>query len=238
SGRYYYHTDALGSTAALSDSTGTLKESYAYSPYGEITSPGTLGNPYLFTGRQLDRESGLYYYRARHYDPASGRFIQPDPIGFDGGINLYAYVLNNPLMFVDPDGEFPVYGAVVATVVILHYTRNIFNDEILYIDARKTWEKLHPDKAIYHRMGKGNENNEKYISSSGHSEAIFTPDGKLVTDSANMGTFNFFPPNILWGIPHGIMDVIPYFVLGNTPGDMFNPDRFTTSWNHLFGSSK
>ena len=106
SGRYYYHTDALGSTAALSDSTGALKESYAYSPYGEITSAGTLGNSYLFTGRQLDRESGLYYYRVRHYDPGSGRFMQPDPIGFDGGINLYAYCLNNPVNYIDPTGNY------------------------------------------------------------------------------------------------------------------------------------
>ncbi|OGT94342.1 MAG: hypothetical protein A2298_00275 [Gammaproteobacteria bacterium RIFOXYB2_FULL_38_6] len=164
--------------------------------------------------------------------------MQPDPIGFDGGINLYAYCLNNPVNFVDPDGEYLLSGAIVATAVIIHYSRNIFNDKVSYADARKTWEKLPADKAVYHRMGKGGENNEKYISPSGHSEAIFSPDGKLVTDSANKGTFNFFSPNILWGIPHGIADVIPYFILGNTPDDIFNSDRFTTSWQHLFGSPK
>jgi RHS repeat-associated protein len=58
-----------------------------------------------FTGRELDSESGLYYYRARYYDPYLGRFISEDPIGFDGGINFYAYVDNNPLNATDPSGN-------------------------------------------------------------------------------------------------------------------------------------
>jgi uncharacterized protein RhaS with RHS repeats len=52
----------------------------------------------------LDKETGLYYYRARYHDPVEGRFISKDPIGFEGGINLYAYVQNNPINWIDPDG--------------------------------------------------------------------------------------------------------------------------------------
>jgi RHS repeat-associated protein len=64
------------------------------------------GNPYLFTGRQFDPESGNYYYRARVYSPALGRFMSMDPLGFEAGdYNLYRYVENNPLRFVDPTGH-------------------------------------------------------------------------------------------------------------------------------------
>ena len=62
-------------------------------------------NPFTYTGREYDAESGLYYYRARYYDPTIGRFLNEDPIGFAGGdMNLYAYVWDNPTNFVDPYG--------------------------------------------------------------------------------------------------------------------------------------
>lgn len=79
-----------------------------YDAYGSILeSPGTLEQPYTYTGREFDAESGLSYYRARNYDPSSGRFLQKDPIGFSGGdINLYNYVGNNPARWIDPLGLF------------------------------------------------------------------------------------------------------------------------------------
>jgi type VI secretion system secreted protein VgrG len=64
-----------------------------------------LAMAYTFTGREWDKETGLYYYRARYYDPMEGRFISKDPIGFDGGdVNLYGYVGNNPENLTDPSG--------------------------------------------------------------------------------------------------------------------------------------
>jgi RHS repeat-associated protein len=64
-----------------------------------------VGNPYFFTGRRLDFETGLYYYRARMVSPNLGRFLQTDPIGYADGINWYAYCGNNPVVFVDPSGS-------------------------------------------------------------------------------------------------------------------------------------
>ena len=63
-----------------------------------------LKNDRLYTARELDEELGLYYYRGRHYDPRIGRFIQRDPIDMVDDINLYRYVGNNPVNYVDPMG--------------------------------------------------------------------------------------------------------------------------------------
>jgi RHS repeat-associated protein len=97
--------DALGSTIALGDSTGTLQTQYTYEPFGYATQTGTAStSSYKYTGRE-DDGSGLYYYRARYYHPRLQRFISEDPIGLlSGSFNFYAYVDNNPTNGVDPFG--------------------------------------------------------------------------------------------------------------------------------------
>lgn len=97
--------DALGSTVALADNTGALQTQYTYEPFGVTTQTGaTSTSSYKYTGRE-DDGTGLYYYRARYYQPRLQRFIAEDPIGFLGGdVNLYGYVLNNPTRFADPLG--------------------------------------------------------------------------------------------------------------------------------------
>ncbi len=103
---FFYHQDGLGSVTDLTDSTGATAKSYSYDAYGNVLeSPGTVDQPYTYTGREFDAESGLNYYRARHYDPSTGRFLQKDPIGIFGGTNnLYQYAGGNPISLIDPLG--------------------------------------------------------------------------------------------------------------------------------------
>jgi RHS repeat-associated protein len=97
-------TDALGSTLALTDSTGTTQTYYTFDPFGSTTSTGASStNSFAYTGRELDA-TGLYFYRARYYNPALQRFVSEDPKSFLGGINLFAYALNDPILFSDPLG--------------------------------------------------------------------------------------------------------------------------------------
>jgi len=91
----------------MTTALGLKVKTYSYDAFGRITESGIGGgdNSYTYTAREYDTETGLYYYRARYYDPKAGRFITKDPISFAGGdVNLYAYVGNNPVNWVDPSG--------------------------------------------------------------------------------------------------------------------------------------
>jgi RHS repeat-associated protein len=110
---YYYHADGLGSVTEITSSTGQLVESYRYDVYGgptilapdsRLLTSSAIGNRLLFTGRDYDLDTGWYNYRYRYYNPALGRFVQPDPIRTKSGWNLYRYCRNNPVNASDPRG--------------------------------------------------------------------------------------------------------------------------------------
>jgi RHS repeat-associated protein len=102
----YYLSDHLSSTSGFTDAGGSLLETQSYDSFGN--GSGSPTSRYGYTGRELDDATGLLYYRARWYDPSQGRFISDDPIGFEGGVNLYSYVENNPVDSNDPDGLKPL----------------------------------------------------------------------------------------------------------------------------------
>ncbi len=119
--------DGLGITPGLADSTGTVQTQYTYEPFGQTSVSGSAStNASQFTGRENDG-TGLYYYRARYYSPKLQRFIANDPIGLRGGINLYAYVGNNPLGFVDPFGTDTIQVGISVTGILarLGYTGGV-----------------------------------------------------------------------------------------------------------------
>ena len=100
-------TDALGSTLALADASGAVQTTYAYEPFGATTSSGASStNSLQFTGRENDG-AGLYFYRARFYSAQLQRFVSEDPLGSDGGLNLFAYAADSPTNLVDPLGLKP-----------------------------------------------------------------------------------------------------------------------------------
>ena len=101
---YYYAHDSLGSTRALTDSTGTIVNTYTYGPYGIITtSTGSVANPLLYAGQYLDSESGLYYLRARYFDPVTAQFLTVDPMVAQTQ-SPYGYTAGDPVNTMDPSG--------------------------------------------------------------------------------------------------------------------------------------
>ncbi len=168
--RLYYHQNASYSVYALTDELGQTAEGYLYDAYGRqtvltpgsgttvkfdgsdvITSAGSsaLGNPYLFTGRRLDAESGLYYYRMRMLDADLGRFIQRDPIGgWTDALNLgnsYTFVGNNTGKYLDPTGLWsPPSGWEIAQGAT-DFLRGM-GDTITFGGTKWVREKIHGKK--------------------------------------------------------------------------------------------
>lgn len=101
-GPLYFLQDHLGSTIGLTNAGGGIAEVLQYEAFGAGTASALTR--YGFTGREHDAATGLILFRARWYDPRQGRFISEDPLGFEGGLNLYRYASNNPLSFTDPLG--------------------------------------------------------------------------------------------------------------------------------------
>ena len=117
---YYIHGDHLGTPHVVTNGAQTVVWQARYKPFGETNVViNTVALNLRYPGQYLDAEVGLHYNYFRDYDPSTGRYIQPDPIGLRGGINLFAYANGNPVRFTDPNGKVavnPVTGAIAGTI--------------------------------------------------------------------------------------------------------------------------
>jgi len=208
--------DHLGSPRLVVDTaTGAIAQRMDYDAWGNVLSDSNPGfQPFGFAGGIYDRDTKLVRFGARDYDPEVGRWTAKDPIRFDGGdANLYGYVVGDPLNLVDSFGQ--------AWYDDWHYRRNKRNVTVSldYAQAHK-WKEMGPFESSYHRQGGGAAAlNRKFVSPSGHCEIVFRPDGSVVTDALNEGTYNYFAPDGFSNIGHMLFDVIPYLALGNSPND-------------------
>jgi len=108
---YYFHNDHLGTPQVLTNDSQAVAWKAVYTPFGEaVPSIQTIENPFRFPGQYYDRETGLHYNYFRYYNPPIGRYITPDPIGLEGGINLFGYAGANPIIFKDLFGLSSYYG--------------------------------------------------------------------------------------------------------------------------------
>ncbi|EMB37888.1 RHS repeat-associated core domain-containing protein [Treponema denticola ATCC 33521] len=170
--RYYYHSDHLGSAQFVTDWKGRQYEHIEYTPYGELwieeVAAGLDKLPFRFTGKELDEETGLYYYGARYLDPKYSRWLSGDPAlgeyipqapvndeakkhnenlpGIGGVFNtvnlhVYHYAGNNPVKYVDPTGRTTEDGAEVT--VIIYYNRK---DQIAFKKAAETAAKSYSNQ--------------------------------------------------------------------------------------------
>ncbi len=127
---YCYIYNGHGDVVSLTNSSGQVVNTYTYDPYGNILSANeTVENPYRYAGYRYDSETGLYYLQARYYKPDIYRFLTKDPDGGDVGepltLNPYLYCADNPVNFVDPDGQIAVADDVVIVTAVCMFAMGV-----------------------------------------------------------------------------------------------------------------
>ncbi|OXU14819.1 RHS repeat-associated core domain-containing protein [Sedimentisphaera salicampi] len=182
---YGYFAGELGSVAAVySTEPNGIAERYSYDAYGSvsITDPNgqpldesAVGNPYMFTGRRYDSESGLYYYRARYYNPKLGVFHSRDPLGYIDSMNLYAYCGNNPVNYFDPMGKDVWIARHYATG--WHANLNVGNPNGRY----KSFG--------YHQIGWGTSGSDEFLKNTFNPWAENFLTGEVYRDKCHKGGF-------------------------------------------------
>jgi RHS repeat-associated protein len=195
---YYYLYNGHGDVTRVIDQNGNIVDSYTYDEWGNILSKQeSMPQPLKYAGEYYDDESGLYYLRARYYDPTIGRFISKEP--YEGEItnplslNLYTYVTNNPLIYVDPSGNYLVGlrdyiesrgGSIywddesgIATAALNHYVGQYYIDDYtvenghIMVDDAELMYDFYRDETIK-LIGPTDEQIEQFRQTA--AEAVFT----------------------------------------------------------------
>ena len=223
---YYAVKDHLGSVHALVDESGSVVESYSYSVWGEATilssglSPLTssqFGNRYLFQGREYCFATGLYNFRARWYDPATGRWLSNDPIGISGGLNLYAFCGNNPVNYVDPDGHSGVAILVLADVALLMQAYNdwtglgTLKQEAIYAEMQSNQETINMLEKII--RSDGEEDFPDGYGQIGQMGTDLSPQGDACPERQKVRN-HFEKVSNIFGWPSGIKEVMVRLTTG------------------------
>ena len=125
------HNDYLGNVIVSRDLKTGRNVALSYSPYGQHSSLGARQTTAMFAGKRLDAETGLYYFKMRYYDPDIGRFISPDPVAVTNAergrlrptsLNPYAYALDNPMRYTDPNGLWTFWEGALTVVTAIAVT--------------------------------------------------------------------------------------------------------------------
>ena len=140
---YYYLNDHLGTPQKVIDQDGNVVWAADYKPFGEVNeSVDVFYNRFRFPGQYYDSETGLHYNYHRYYDPVTGRYLTPDPIGLDEGFNIYVYALNNPVNWIDPYGLVGI-GAAYGGSITFFNRRYSLHLEVRFVrDSSKQWNDL------------------------------------------------------------------------------------------------
>ena len=194
---YFYHVDGLGSITKITDSGQNVVQAYSYTSFGTPTPSTGFQQPFGFTGREYDPETGHHYYRSRTYNTDTGRFLRRDSLGFAGGdVVLTNYVGGNPVNFVDPNGTskvdviLKIGRSAWNHVIKRHISRNEFPGKSKFLDptqVRKNAQKTvkRPDKITCQANGRTlyEKNFEKQIGTQGETiqRVVVESDGNLVT---------------------------------------------------------
>ena len=175
---YFYIHDHLGSTSMVLDADGNISQSVTYVPYGEIfveERNGAWNSPYLFNSKELDEETGLYYYGARYLNPTNGMWLSVDPLWENRqGISPFNYCLSNPIKMIDPDGmwEKDADGNWIAqkndNAYTLAKTLNVNPSDVIQMMKEQGFEFTEGDKKVNLQIGDkftigGNRTNENAI---------------------------------------------------------------------------
>jgi RHS repeat-associated protein len=187
---YYYANDSLGSTRALTDSSGDVADTDTYDPYGNLTaSTGSVANNLLYAGQYLDSESGLYYMRARYYDPLTAQFLTMDPQVRTTG-QPYAYGSDDPTMEGDPSGQYPQYfltggGTPLPPPANVEHALMRITQGIAATGDPGVWGSVWSDPSGYYIQANGSEVYIQQTSSGSYNVLVVSNNG-IVTAKTNM----------------------------------------------------